>query len=166
MGLFMHNGQNAARHCNRAASCRIHWGGCKMASQQTEHYGLNQWAGKDDFLRTEFNEDNRKVDGALAGLQNGKCEVVFGTYTGTGEARAKVELGFTPALLITADDMGHMGDGGGAFGGIAMPGHPVRHGGGVPALEIVDGGFRVGYEARYSLSTNTESQEYFYLAVR
>lgn len=39
-----------------------------MASKHTEKYGLNQWEGSDLFIRTEFNEDNQKIDAALAGL--------------------------------------------------------------------------------------------------
>ena len=36
-----------------------------MASKYTENYGLCQWEATDQVLRTEFNEDNQKVDTAL-----------------------------------------------------------------------------------------------------
>lgn len=39
-----------------------------MASKQTTNYGLNQWAAEDRVMRTEFNADNAKLDGALTGL--------------------------------------------------------------------------------------------------
>ena len=39
-----------------------------MASNYTENYGLCRWAATDQVLRTEFNEDNQKVDTALKGL--------------------------------------------------------------------------------------------------
>ena len=39
-----------------------------MASNQTANYSLNQWAAEDQVLRAEFNQDNQRVDGALAGL--------------------------------------------------------------------------------------------------
>lgn len=39
-----------------------------MASNYTENYGLCQWEATDQVLRTEFNEDNAKVDAALKGL--------------------------------------------------------------------------------------------------
>ena len=39
-----------------------------MASNQTSHYGLNQWEAEDRVIREEFNGDNVKVDAALAGL--------------------------------------------------------------------------------------------------
>ena len=39
-----------------------------MATNHTEHYQLNQWEPGDKVLRTEFNEDNAKIDGALAAI--------------------------------------------------------------------------------------------------
>ncbi len=68
-----------------------------MASY-TEHYGLHQWEPNDDFLRTDFNTDLGKIDTALGG----KCEVVAGTYTGTGVNTEKntINLGFKPKFVI------------------------------------------------------------------
>lgn len=39
-----------------------------MASNHTSNYNLNQWEPEDKVIRTEFNEDNQKIDGALNGL--------------------------------------------------------------------------------------------------
>lgn len=36
-----------------------------MASNHTQHYGLCQWEATDAVLRTDFNEDNTKIDAAL-----------------------------------------------------------------------------------------------------
>lgn len=36
-----------------------------MASNHTQHYGLCQWEATDQVLRTEFNEDNVKLEEAL-----------------------------------------------------------------------------------------------------
>ena len=36
----------------------------------TENYQLNQWEPADRVLRTDFNEDNRKIDEALAAIKN------------------------------------------------------------------------------------------------
>lgn len=36
-----------------------------MASNHTQHYGLCQWEATDAVLRTDFNEDNQKIDAAL-----------------------------------------------------------------------------------------------------
>ena len=34
---------------------------------KTEHYQLNQWDAADQVKRTDFNEDNAKIEEALAG---------------------------------------------------------------------------------------------------
>ena len=36
-----------------------------MSTNHTTNYDLNQWAGTDKLLRTEFNADNAKIDAAL-----------------------------------------------------------------------------------------------------
>ncbi len=41
-----------------------------MASGQTQYYGLNQWEAADQVLRTEFNADNQKIDGALKAMRD------------------------------------------------------------------------------------------------
>ena len=41
-----------------------------MASNYTEHYKLNQWSPEDKVLRTEFNEDNQKIDAALKAMRD------------------------------------------------------------------------------------------------
>lgn len=40
-----------------------------MASNYTENYGLCQWEATDQVLRTEFNEDNVKLEEALSDLE-------------------------------------------------------------------------------------------------
>ncbi|UQT46648.1 hypothetical protein M5E87_15015 [Flavonifractor plautii] len=74
----------------------------------TAHYQLHQWEPEDSFLRTDFNEDFAKIDGALGGKAEqsavdtlaeqvaGKSELVTGSYTGDGEASRTIELGFSP----------------------------------------------------------------------
>ena len=37
-----------------------------MAGNYTQHYQLSQWQPQDRVLRTEFNQDNAKLDGAIA----------------------------------------------------------------------------------------------------
>ena len=37
---------------------------------KTPNYQLNQWEATDNFLRTDFNEDNRKIDSALKALDD------------------------------------------------------------------------------------------------
>ena len=60
-----------------------------MASNYTENYNLCQWEATDQVLRTEFNEDNTKIDAVLTSIQtilNGKgnCQMWTTTYKGTG----------------------------------------------------------------------------------
>ena len=75
-----------------------------MAANYTEHYQLNQWEPEDKVLRTDFNADNLKIDGALVALAEGKANQetlnslseqvtaldgralrwAVGSYTGTG----------------------------------------------------------------------------------
>lgn len=43
-----------------------------MASNYTEKYGLCQWEATDAVLRTDFNEDNAKIEAALATLEEDK----------------------------------------------------------------------------------------------
>ena len=83
-----------------------------MASNQTSNYGLNQWEATDQVLRTEFNDDNQKIDGALAG--KGNCQIVYGGYqaTNTSGNNGACTLTFPgkPLLLMILDDVrgGHM----------------------------------------------------------
>lgn len=41
-----------------------------MSSKKTENIQLNQWEPQDNFLREEFNEDNRRLDAALGELRH------------------------------------------------------------------------------------------------
>ena len=86
----------------------------------TAHYQLHQWEPEDSFLRTDFNEDFAKIDGALGGKAEqsavdtlaeqvaGKSVLVTGSYTGDGEASRTIELGFSPkaVLLASSGDRG------------------------------------------------------------
>ena len=39
-----------------------------MASNYTANYGLCQWEATDNFVRTEFNQDNARIDAAIKGV--------------------------------------------------------------------------------------------------
>ena len=43
-----------------------------MASNYTGNYGLCQWEATDSFVRTEFNQDNARIDAALKDLEDTK----------------------------------------------------------------------------------------------
>ena len=78
-----------------------------MASGQTSNYGLNQWAAEDPVLRTDFNQDNAKLDAALKTIPR----LASGRYTGNGNASTTEEIrtldcGFPPQMVIVFRDGG------------------------------------------------------------
>ena len=99
-----------------------------MASNYTEHAGLCQWEATDQVLRTEFNQDNAKVDAALDTLEQavtqhgealeaqaaaiaklGNCTVYHTTYTGTGSTSRSQTFPGKPMVVMVAETNG--GDG-------------------------------------------------------
>ena len=91
-----------------------------MASNYTMNYQLNQWEAADQVLRTDFNQDNQKIDAALAGLAAkntelegavaaavagaGNCQMELFTYTGTGaygtENPTRVQFSHLPEFFL------------------------------------------------------------------
>lgn len=75
-----------------------------MASNQTQNYGLSQWELTDNVRMEDFNEDNAKIDAALAGMPR----VITGSYTGTGGCGAanptKLTLDFPARFLFVWGD--------------------------------------------------------------
>lgn len=75
-----------------------------MPTNKTPHYNLSQWERDDRILMEDFNEDNAKIDAALAELaaadaeetqarvalaglveRKGSCSVGFFSYSGNGQ---------------------------------------------------------------------------------
>ena len=153
---------------------------------KTTNYQLNQWQGSDAFLRSDFNEDNAKVEAALTALaakdksltqlmetkadQSAlatKTEIVTGTYTGDGAASQEILLGFQPKAVLVCSEQGRMGDSTGqvwVYGGLALVGHPVEYSG-MPAVEITGSGFRVYFDDENVL-TNQRTTVYHYIAFK
>ena len=76
-----------------------------MASGQTQYYGLNQWEAQDQVLRTEFNGDNAKIDGALHRLESTRnCLIWTDSYTGDGEDTKTLTFPHRPFFVLI---MGH-----------------------------------------------------------
>ena len=74
-----------------------------MASGQTSNYGLNQWAAEDKVIRTEFNEDNAKIDEALEQLEQivaALPRLAVGSYTGNGSTTMSLSLPFKPRFVL------------------------------------------------------------------
>ena len=129
----------------------------------TENYQLNQWEQSDRILMEDFNSDNQKIEAALEELETTKTRLVYGTYTGDGQATRVVNLGFTPLWILSFYSNGQTGYQGLSYGGLAFQDRPVQHGTGT-SLEIVDGGIRVGYDFPTSLNTNVNGYVYCYIA--
>lgn len=56
-----------------------------MASNHTPQYGLNQWLSSDTVLRTDFNQDNTKLEAALLALADGTQTLNSNVQTMSGE---------------------------------------------------------------------------------
>lgn len=87
-----------------------------------------------------------------------KCEVVFGSYSGNGQASQFISLGFSPKAIIVAQSDGTMINGNRIQGGFVLPGAS----GGL----VIEGlGFRVSYtDALYWI--NVYNRQYYYIAFK
>ena len=70
-----------------------------MASNHTEHFSLNQWLPDDQVKRTDFNENNAKIDAALNDLSGGLAEKA--DQTALDALAAEVAKKATTAALET-----------------------------------------------------------------
>ena len=131
--------------------------------KKTQHYQLNQWEPEDDFLRTDFNGDNAKIDAALAG----KAELVVGSYDGNEGKDRLISLGFTPKAVFIITDEGRVGSAASSLrvqGGLLLPGKPLLADSAVLA-SITEGGFTVTH-ASFLVSTNEKNTTYLYWALK
>ena len=103
---------------------------------------------------------------------------VFGTFTGDGSVKRKIELPFTPSAVLVANEMGMFGDdiqgtcGGIAIGSSGVAGYNCSttyastwHDS-YTALMITTNGFYVNYSSSYKVRTNTSGRSYRYIAWR
>lgn len=69
----------------------------------TTYYQLSLWEQDDRIMREDFNDNNRKIDAALA-----EKPYVTGSYTGDGKNREDggqfIELGFRPSMVIVGSN--------------------------------------------------------------
>ena len=132
---------------------------------KTSNYQLNQWEASDPFLRSDFNEDNARLEAALTE----KSVLVFGTFTGDGQPSQSIDLGFAPKAVFTCNDSGQAGFSTGShytYGGLALPGHPVTLGD-YTGVEVTSTGFVVCRPQGYDqVRCNVKDQEHHYWAVR
>ena len=90
-----------------------------MATNHTANYNLNQWVATDPVLRTDFNEDNSKLDTALKSLNTtvqqhttqltqqaaaiakcGNCKLYYTSYTGDGQSSRSISFPGKPKFVL------------------------------------------------------------------
>lgn len=130
---------------------------------KTANFALNQWEPGDNFLRTDFNEDNAKIDAALTL----KSELVVGTYTGDGEKSLTIELDFQPKAVYLCTQSGMAGIDNGAYyytyGGLALPDSPLISEDYGTVMEITATGFQLTASDRCPVNRKNEVYHYFAL---
>lgn len=149
-----------------------------MASGQTTNYKLNQWAAEDKVLRTDFNQDNARLDTALESLATKeemaqKAEVVVGSYTGDGAASRTISLGFRPKAVYVCKNDGTTKDITNApdqwhYGGLAVDGSSLVVGG-KNILSVAAKGFTVYWDnpgTSVQVLTNVSGVVYHYFAIK
>ena len=151
--------------------------------KKTQHYQLNQWEPEDDFLRTDFNEDNAKIDAALAAhdaaiagktdkaataslqaLAAQKCRILFGSFEGDEAADRMIPLGATPKAVLLALEQGQIYRYPDTHGGLALEGSPLKTDKNFVAAEIVENGFRLHCNTAKSAYVNRQGSVYHYIA--
>ena len=136
-----------------------------MSTNHTTNYNLCQWEATDQVLRTDFNEDNAKIDAALATIP----QIAIGTYIGNGSASQKISLSFTPKAVFfcSSDGKTYIGTGSGyLWGGLAVSGSALQMSGN-SAAAIITGGFMVFQTTisdYSSIACNRSGQTYHYIA--
>ena len=163
-----------------------------MSTNKTTNYQLNQWEAEDKVLRTEFNQDNLKIDQALHGkadqealtalqglvaqkadsadleeLRGSSVQIAAGAYTGDGAASRLISLPFTPKAVYLCDKRGRTYASGANltsyyYGGLAVTGYPVMAGGSA-LVTLEEGGFRVAQGG--SCAANEQDTLFHYLAL-
>ena len=149
-----------------------------MASGQTTNYKLNQWAAEDQVIRTEFNEDNAKIDEALGKMATkedvaSKAELVVGNYTGNGASSRTISLGFRPKAVYVCKNDGTTKDITNTayewhYGGLAVDGASLVVGG-KTILSVASKGFTVYRdtpETSVQVLTNVSGVVYHYFAIK
>ena len=90
-----------------------------MATNQTTNYQLNQWESADAVQRVEFNQDNAKVDAALAGLaeevsskaDQAALETLSGQVAQKADTEALLQIQVTIPKLVVGTYVGNGEDG-------------------------------------------------------
>ncbi len=134
-----------------------------MASNQTEQYGLSLWEPTDDFLREEFNANNRILE---AGLTQ-KCEMATGVYTGDGTSSRFISLPFTPSAVLVTSSTAEFRISNAYYGGLALLDYPSGPSSSAN-IAVEEGGFTISYRVAGSttIASNMKNSVYYYVAWR
>lgn len=83
--------------------------------EHTEYYQLSLWEQDDRILREDFNQDNAKIDAALAALQASQSKTLTGTFAATGQNNVTIDypIGMRPKVVIAYTD--HQASNGGDY---------------------------------------------------
>ena len=148
----------------------------------TTNYQLNQWAKSDQVLMEDFNADNAKLDAALAQKADASAlaalttlvgtplKLAAGSYTGDGAETQVIPLPFTPKAVYVCSEYGAtyiLGTMMNTYsGGLAATGAPIKVGE-YTVVEIVSGGFKVGFRrsSSWTITTNSEGGKLHYIAL-
>lgn len=132
-------------------------------TNKTANYQLNQWEPGDSFLRTDFNEDNAKLDAALAGLETKKCQLQTGYYIGDNADSRHIDLGFAPKAVILSTYDGKTNINNDVYGGVFVPlGSEITDN--KPGVTLDDTGFTVYFSSINDQYTNSSAVRYHYVA--
>ena len=141
-----------------------------MASSYTENYGLCQWEATDSFVRTEFNQDNARIDAALKDLSDTvelKCRMKTGTYTGNGtdyRDSQTIDVGFPIQAVLVENRAGNRSQAVNAatLGGLALKGTSLYND--ETLVSISGSSFTVYVGGQYKGNLNREGTTYLYVA--
>ena len=137
-------------------------------------------AGKTELAAAKTNLEAQigAVEAALASKADAtavaaKCEIVTGTYTGTGSASRTISLGFKPKAVYVCRENGTAMDTTQVAiawysGGLALDGAPLTHSG-KTVLAVTATGFQVGVDdsdLNNRIYTNGDNVVYHYLAFK
>lgn len=122
----------------------------------------SEWVKNDKAVNDRIDSLNE----AIKSVQQSKSELVFGKYTGNGDADRFINLGFTPFAVEIYTDSGLQGapSGGGdeTFGGLALLG--LNCGG--DSIKIDTNGFHVKYDFSNNKFTNKSNEVYYFKAYK
>ena len=137
----------------------------------TQNYQLHQWEGSDAFLRTDFNEDFKKIDSGIAqvvgtvqALDKSKCRIIIGSYAGNAKGSITqsqdINLGAAPQAVFICNSYMNSD-----YTAMATAARGLDH----DLLVLTDAGFRAltlhDSGRTFKPNLNAFDQTYIYVAI-